>query len=101
MGYAPSGSLLDNLYAGLSAVTKLPHPLAAANAALSPTPEWQILQGYMQQHQDQSKRMFQHSAMEPVKRYLFGHAYPRTINQTAAHSAAAREASGEAKWTFL
>lgn len=64
----------------------------ALNDLLAPTPEAQVLAGFLHRHKDQSHKMFPESpalaGMEnPLLRAIFGTAYPRRVNKKALREA--------------
>jgi hypothetical protein len=74
---------------------KTTQPLNAVPSTLtSPTPEFQILNAYLQRHKDQSNRMFHTTPMSALLRSLIGPGTPRHVNLPAAHNAEGREKSG-------
>jgi hypothetical protein len=71
----------------------------AAQTAVSPMPEAQVLAGFLNRSKDQSRKMFPASpalsgTLTPLLRALLGPGMPRQINVAAAHSSAARERTG-------
>jgi hypothetical protein len=103
-----AASMLNPVYGGLAlAATRQNsfgqhsnHPISdAISQVFSPTPEAQILTGFLHRNKNQSRKMFPQSpglggTETPLLRSIIGPAMPRRMNLTAAHSAAARERRG-------
>jgi hypothetical protein len=73
--------------------------LDALTSVFAPTPEQQILTGFLGRNASQAKKMYPRSpdwfgTRDAVIRALVGPGMPRTENAQAAHTAAAREKSG-------
>jgi hypothetical protein len=103
-----AASLLNPVYASLAMLAMhqnqygqhTNNPLGdAASELVSPTPEAQIVNGFLDRHRDQSRRMFPQSqrwsgTLSPILRAVLGPGTPRRINLAAAAAAASRERSG-------